>query len=256
MRVPRFEPASNLELLGRLKSLSWLSAAQLKALDECMSTRSVKRNGVIFQELGKPSTEAHILLSGAAQLTHLNGSAPRVVAMMMPGVIFRLPLMPVEVGHNFEWMALSDCRVGRLPIERYVAITLGIEYGAYARVAEPAEVCIGRMLVRYPSFIGFGLQQRVAVALIELASEFGVQNHRGVVLGIIPTHKQLADLVGASRPKVSEVMNDLQRRKAVLRQGRRLTLAIKRLQAIVTDGANPNVSYERPSGLNVRTKDS
>ena len=43
-------------------------------------------------------------------------------------------------------------------------------------------------------------------------------------------------------PKVSEVMNNLQRRKVVLRQGRRLTLAIKRLQAIVTDGANPDVS--------------
>ena len=154
-----------------------------------MSVRNVKRGGVIFQELGKPSTEVHILLSGAAQLSHLNGDGPRVVAMMMPGVIFRLPQMPPEVGHNFEWVALSDCRVGRLPIERYVAITLGVDYDAYARVSEPAESRIGRILARYPSFIGFALLQRVAVALIELAVEFGVQNHRGVVLGIVPTHK-------------------------------------------------------------------
>ena len=41
--------------------------------------------------------------------------------------------MPAEVGHNFEWVALGDCRVGRLPIERYVAITLGVEYSAYMR---------------------------------------------------------------------------------------------------------------------------
>ena len=92
MRAPRSETLSDLELLGRLKGLSWLSAAQLKELGHSMSARSVKRNGVIFQELGKPSTEAHILLSGAAQLSHLNGEGPRVVAMMMPGVIFRLPL--------------------------------------------------------------------------------------------------------------------------------------------------------------------
>ena len=77
----------------------------------------------------------------------------------------------------------------------------------------------------------------MAVALIELAVEFGVQNHRGVVLGIVPTHKQLADLVGASRPKVSEIMNDLQRRKALSRDGRKLTLAVKRLESIVTSGA-------------------
>ena len=73
MRVTRSETLSDLELLGRLKGLSGLSAAQLKELDHSMSTRSVNRNGVIFQELGKPSTEAHILLSGAAQPSHLNG---------------------------------------------------------------------------------------------------------------------------------------------------------------------------------------
>ena len=238
MRVPRPEILSDLELLRRLKGLSWLSGAQLKELGDSMAVRNVRRNGVIFQELGKPSAEVHILLSGAAQLSHLNGDGPRVVAMMMPGVIFRLPQMPPEVGHNFEWIALNDCRVGRLPIERYVAITLGVDYSAYARVAEPAESRIGRILARYPSFIGFALLQRVAVALIELAVEFGVQNHRGVALGIVLTHKQLADLVGASRPKVSEVMNDLQRRKALSRDGRRLTVAIRRLEAIVADGAN------------------
>jgi CRP-like cAMP-binding protein len=238
MPVPRPEKLSDFELLGRLKGLSWLSAAQLKELDAAMLVRSVKRDRVIFQELGKPSAEVHILLSGAAQLSHLNGDAPRIVAMMMPGVIFRLPQMPPEVGHNFEWVALSDCKVGRLPLERYVGITLGVDYDAYARVADQADGRIGRILARYPSFIGFALLQRVAVALIELAVEFGVQNHRGVVLGIVPTHKQIADLVGASRPKVSEIMNDLQRRKALVRDGRKLTLAVKRLEAIVANGAN------------------
>src|ERR1700688_1686745 len=233
MRVPRPERLSDLELLGRLKGLSWLSAAQLKELDDAMSVRNIKRDGVIFQELGKPSAEGHILLSGAAQLNHLDGGDPRVVAMMMAGVMFRLPQMPPEVGHNFEWVALNDCRVGRMPIERYVEITLGVDYFAYARSAEEAENRIGRILARYPSFIGFGLLHRVAVALLELAVEFGVQNHRGVVLEIVPTHKQLADLVVASRPKVSEVMNDLRRRKALSREGRKLTIAVKQLEAIV-----------------------
>jgi len=238
MPVLRPKKLSDLELLKRLKDLSWLSAAQLKELNEAMLVRNVKRDGVIYQELGARSAEKHILLSGTAQLNRLNGDGPRVVAMIMPGLIFRLPQMPPEVGHNFEWVALSDSRVGRLPIERYVAITLGVDYDAYARVSEPAQSHLGRILARYPSFIGFALLQRVAVALIELAVEFGVQNHRGIVLGIVPTHKQLADLVGASRPKVSEIMNDLQRRKALSRDGRKLTVTIKRLEAIVASGAD------------------
>ena len=60
-----------------------------------------------------------------------------------------------------------------------------------------------------------------------------VCENSGVVLEIVPTHKQLADLVGASRPKVSEVMNDLRRRKALSREGRKLTIAVKQLEAIV-----------------------
>ena len=117
MPVLRPKKLSDLELLKRLKDLSWLSAAQLKELNEAMLVRNVKRDGVIYQELGARSAEKHILLSGTAQLNRLNGDGPRVVAMIMPGLIFRLPQMPPEVGHNFEWVALSDSRVGRLPIE-------------------------------------------------------------------------------------------------------------------------------------------
>jgi CRP/FNR family transcriptional regulator, cyclic AMP receptor protein len=237
-RRPETTRTTDLELLRCLKALSWLSAAQLKELNEAMSVRNVKRDGVIFQELGAPSAEKHILLSGTAQLSHLNGHGPRTVAMMMPGLIFRLPQMPREVGHNFEWIALSDSRVARLPFERYIAITLGVDYEAYSRVAEPAGSHLGRIFARYPSFIGFSLPQRVAMALLELAAEFGVQSHRGVTLQIVPTHKQIADLVGASRPKVSEIMNDLQRRKMLMRDGRKLTLAVKRLETIVANRAN------------------
>ncbi|HVB79743.1 MAG TPA: Crp/Fnr family transcriptional regulator [Candidatus Binataceae bacterium] len=238
MRATRSKAPSDLELLKRLKDLSWLSAAQLKELNAAMLVRNVKRDGVIYQELGARSAEKHILLSGTAQLNRLNGDGPRVVAMIMPGLIFRLPQMPPEVGHNFEWVALSDSRVGRLPIERYVAITLGVDYDAYARVSEPTESHLGRILARYPSFIGFALLQRVAVALMELSVEFGVQNQHGVVLGIAPTHKQIADLVGASRPKVSVVMNYLRRSKVLERDGRRLTIATKRLEAIIAGASD------------------
>ena len=50
MRAPRSETLSDLELLARLKGLSWLSAAQLKELGHSMSARSVKR---------KPSPDNH-----------------------------------------------------------------------------------------------------------------------------------------------------------------------------------------------------
>jgi hypothetical protein len=44
---------------------------------------------------------------------------------------------------------------------------------------------------RYPSFLGLGLLERVAVALLELALEFGVRNTRGILIRITLSQRQL-----------------------------------------------------------------
>ncbi len=86
---PRF---SDLQLLGRLKGLAWLTAVQLKGLDDSMTARNVKHKGLIFEERGSLSLSTHILLTGTAELSHLYGPRWRVVAILSPGVIFKMPL--------------------------------------------------------------------------------------------------------------------------------------------------------------------
>src|SRR5258708_37362702 len=93
---------SDLQLLGHLKGLAWLSSAQLKNLDDSMTSRNVKHKGVIFEERGVVSLDTHILLTGIAELSHVNGSRLQVVAILSPGVIFRTPWMARGIGHNFQ----------------------------------------------------------------------------------------------------------------------------------------------------------
>jgi CRP-like cAMP-binding protein len=231
---PKF---TDLQLLGRLKGLSWLSSAQLKRLDDSMSARNVKHEGIIFEERGALSLDTHILLSGTAELSYLQGRRSRVVAILSPNVMFRVPLMPRGIDHNFQWTALSDCRVAELSTEHFINITLGILPADFARVADNGNGRLGYMLGRYPSFLGLGLLERVAVALLELAFEFGVQDTRGVLLRITVTQKQLGDLVGASRAKVGQVLIDLERRKVVIREGRQLAVIVRSLEALVRSAA-------------------
>jgi len=47
------------------------------------------------------------------------------------------------------------------------------------------------------------------------------------------THEDLADLVGASRQKVTEHMKELERQQLILRDGRKLIVLPQRLQEIV-----------------------
>jgi CRP-like cAMP-binding protein len=141
------------------------------------------------------------------------------------------------IDHTFQWTALSDCRVAELPTEIFIGISLSIVPAHYLRVADTGNPRLGYLMGRYPSFLGLGLLERVAVALLELALEFGVQDTRGVLIRLTLTQRQLADLVGASRAKVGQVLLDLERRKVVVREGRQLAVIPRSLEALVRSAA-------------------
>ena len=141
--------------------------------------------------------------------------------------------MPLEIGQDFQWTAFNPCRVAQLATERFIEITLGIALADFERVANVGSTRLGSLLARYPTFVGFSLRRRVAVALIELAQEFGATETRGSLLQMAITQTELADLVGASRPKVGQVLLELERRKLISREGRRLAVAVQGVRELL-----------------------
>ena len=224
---------SDLQLLGGLKGLSWLSAMQLKELDDSMTSRNVKHKALIFEEDGVRSPDTHILLTGAAELCHMDGTRSRVIAILSPGVIFRMPQMAWGIEHTFRWTALNDCRVSQLTTNSFIRISLGVLSADFMKVADIENPRWGSFMGRYPSFVGLSLSGRVAVALLELSLEFGVQETRGILIRITLTQRQLADLVGASRAKVGLVLRDFERQKIVVREGHQMAVVVRRLEALV-----------------------
>ena len=66
-------------------------------------------------------------------------------------------------------------------------------------------------------------------ALLELAEKFGVRDSRGTLLTIKLTHADLAELVGASRQRTTEQLNDFERESVIARDGRRLIIVPEKL---------------------------
>jgi len=64
------------------------------------------------------------------------------------------------------------------------------------------------------------------LTLLELSSEFGIEESRGTLLRVAVSHKDIAELVGASRPRVTEHMAQLERDRFVVRDGRRLFVQV------------------------------
>jgi hypothetical protein len=103
-----------------------------------------------------------------------------------------------------------------------------------------------RLLLRSSSFLNLGLHERIAIALLELCSDFGIEDSRGTLLRVSFSHKDIANLVGASRPRVTEHLARLEREKFVIRQGRQMVVQVAQLFDSMNAPASAHVSRVDP----------
>ena len=65
---------------------------------------------------------------------------------------------------------------------------------------------------------------RIAGTLLQLADDQGVKEDRGIVIPDRPVHQELANMAGTTREPVSRVLNDLERRGYIQRDGREILI--------------------------------
>jgi len=211
------------ELLSRLKAFSWLSFGQLTGLANELNVANFKRNQVVLDEVDL-STGANILLSGIAKISCLNARGQRVtVALLAPGPIPEFPSQSVSPW-GFRCEAYSDCRLGSVSWDRFNAITENAPQNTFREFHQNNLKLWYRLLMRGSSFLGLGLRERLGMTLLELCSDFGVEESRGTLLRVSFSHQDIANLVGASRPRVTEHLAQLEREHLVIRQGRQLII--------------------------------
>jgi CRP-like cAMP-binding protein len=227
---------TDLDHLSRLKSLSWLSPAELTLLVSALAIANFKRRAVILHE-GALASEAHILLTGIARITCMNARRERVtVALLAPGLIPEYPALPMSRS-NFQCEAYNDCRVGTLSLAKFDGITETSAESAFRHLHENDLKQWYRLLLRSSSFLNLGLHERIAITLLELCSDFGIEESRGTLLRVSFSHKDIANLVGASRPRVTEHLARLERESFVVRQGRQLIVRVAKLQESIGTNA-------------------
>jgi CRP-like cAMP-binding protein len=219
---------TDLDRLRRVKALSWLSASELTLLVGALAVANFGRYDVIFGEAALAS-EAHILLTGIARITCMNARSERVtVSLLAPGPIPEFPSLPTS-RFNFQCEAYKDCRVGSLSRNAFDKITASASESASTRMHENDLKQWYRLLLRGSSYLSLSLHERVALTLLELCSDFGVEESRGTLLRESFSHKDIANLVGASRPRVTEHLAQLEHDRFVLRQGRQLIVRVGKL---------------------------
>ncbi|HEY6420271.1 MAG TPA: Crp/Fnr family transcriptional regulator [Candidatus Binataceae bacterium] len=224
---------TDLDRLSRLQALSWLSSTELTMLVAALALSNFKRREVILRA-AELATEAHILLAGIARITCLNARGERVtVALLAPGPIPEFPSLPISQS-DFRCEAFNDCRVGSVSWDDLNVITVNANGSAFKKFHQNDLKQWYRLLLRSSSSLNLGLHERIAMTLLELCSDFGIEESRGTLLRVSFSHKDIANLVGASRPRVTEHLAQLERERFVVRQGRQLVVRVSKLWESMT----------------------
>ncbi|MGA7869473.1 MAG: Crp/Fnr family transcriptional regulator [Candidatus Binatus sp.] len=219
---------ADFDRLSRLKSLSWLSPSELTLLVGSLALANYKRHSVILRDVAL-ARDAHILLAGVARITCRNTRNERVtVAMLAPVPIPEFPALPLSQS-GFQCEAYNDCRVGTVSWDDFDGITVNASESAFKQFHRNDLKQWYRLLLRSSSFLNLGLHERIGIALLELCADFGIEESRGTLLRVSFSHKDIANLVGASRPRVTEHLARLEREKFVTRQGRQMVVQVSKL---------------------------
>jgi DNA-binding MarR family transcriptional regulator len=152
----------------------------------------------------------------------------------------------VGINYNFCCEAVTNCHVGTLDWNEFIEICLGIGSADFKRLAANY---VGRwdlVQLRCLNFMSCSLGERLALILLELSETFGIRDDEGMRLTVPARHKDLAELVGASRPRVSEHLMEFESKHLIIRRKRQLIVKRDRLENFLS-GSKPSANGDSNS---------
>lgn len=198
-------------LVRRNPNLKHLSG-EIQRLAEDLEPRVLSAHEVLFYE-GELGESAYLLIHGIASVTHLDARHRRTLfAILGPGdMIGACPALPDPLRDRLRCDTFTQCEVGRIDRRRLFELLLGVPYERFEAVAGFACATESRRLSQMMLLSSLSVRDRLLEVMAELAERFGEPTGGGAIVDLPLTHADLADMVGASRPKVSHQLALLRR---------------------------------------------
>jgi CRP/FNR family transcriptional regulator, cyclic AMP receptor protein len=216
--------------LRALQVLQDFSAAQLNQLSRNMTVLNVGKGEVIYRP-GQQAENLYLVLEGEVGLSLLGskGRALRLV-VLAPGEFFgQSALVPGwrRVSHA---STVRDSRIGEIPARFFVEKICGLSWKNFSTLTELTLKPLFVLSLRRALFLIEDLPNRVATVLWEYASHPEARKKRGL-LPLSLTHEEISALVGASRPRVSMALKQLEGRGFFVRKGKQIMVQQAALSA-------------------------
>lgn len=226
--VPRHLPRASWPSLTReIPAFGRIPQAAVDALGGELEFRNLEAREILFFEK-EVSYDVYIVFHGLATVTYVDLRGRRILFEVLgPGDwIGALPFVPEPLRGRLRCDALHECAVGKIDCRRLIDILFGMPFERFADASAFLFGAWPERFTRAALVRGWPLRERLLSILNYLAARFGVQNDIGTIVNLPLTHADLADLVGASRPKVSHHMRLLEKQGLILHERHRITLNV------------------------------
>jgi CRP-like cAMP-binding protein len=211
--------------LGDLKGFSWLAQDKREALASKLRVLALKKRGRVFVT-GEGLEQVYLVLRGLVQVGEPDNSVTSIVG---PGDFFGFAGLMLQQPGFFFYGPLSDAYIGIMSADDFMRATFGIAPQNVGLLLDFVyKKWCGGAIPRMFQSNRLSLEHRLNHALCDLGTKVGVRDSRGTILDIPITHQDLAELVGASRPKVTEAIRKMVRSGKIVRERRRMILVDRR----------------------------
>jgi len=220
------------KVLKRLKNLYRLSVSQLDSLASNLSGKTFKKEEIIFDQDDQADL-VYLLVSGVARLSYNRYDRQTIVSLVPPGEFFGLDSLVPESCQPFRCDAFETATVGSIKPQVFIETILGTSYENFLLGFAAALHSSRQSYIHCIRGIGLDVRRRIALELSNLADHFGSADSRGTSINLSISHETLAGIVGASRQQVTEYLNEFDRKKIILREGRRIIVNPKTLRKVI-----------------------
>ncbi|GIW45677.1 MAG: cyclic nucleotide-binding protein [Candidatus Binatia bacterium] len=217
-----------------------LPSAAIERFLEGATFRTYPPRSCILPQGSSRSTVFFLLHGEVSVSVYLPDGRRVLCALYQPGTIFGFPLVERERPRWSSADAFTEATLALLPRTHFERVVHTLPSSVVAEFFNRLLMRQARFAMRLLHCMVLDLPGRLALALTELADAFGHPSPEGVRIGLPLTHEHLAEMVGASRERVSKAMAELSQR-GLIRYGRQsITLRnVEELRRATKPRTNP-----------------
>ena len=197
--------------------------------------RRVDENAYFFHQ-GQPAELFYILVEGQVKLTQVTASGQQIILQIVgPGGGIGIIVVLGEMDYPASALALQDCLAYSWDRETTRQLMLKMPQLAINGM-ELVSRRFARLQFRYQELATQRVEQRVAITLLRLARQFGKREAEGVLINMLLSRQDLAEMTGTNLYNVSRILNKWEQKEIVSLGRQRVVLINAHKLVVISEG--------------------